>query len=238
MTRTATDYRASAKLRAMLIRHTPIVLVLALALVTSASCSKKDSAGDKTSSGATKSENKQEQLEPAATAVAAESPIAAIYDIPIKTLSGEPGKIGDHSGKALLVVNVASQCGLTPQYATLETLQKKYAARGFTVLGFPCNQFGGQEPGTHEEIATFCTKNYGVTFPMFEKIEVNGENRHPIYDGLTAVKDAEGKAGDIQWNFEKFVISADGKTVTRFRPKTVPDAPEVIAAIEAGLPSS
>lgn len=159
-----------------------------------------------------------------------------LYDLPIKTLDGKPSKIGDHKGKALLLVNVASKCGLTPQYETLESMHKKYAEQGFAVLGFPCNQFGGQEPGSHEEIAEFCSATYGVTFPMFEKVEVNGEGRHDIYKQLTETKDADGKAGDIQWNFEKFVVSADGKTIHRFRPKTVPDAPEVVAAIEAGLP--
>jgi glutathione peroxidase len=161
---------------------------------------------------------------------------SALYDMPVATLDGKPSKIGEHRGKALLVVNVASKCGLTPQYETLEKLQKDYAGKGFTVLGFPCNQFGGQEPGSPEEIAAFCSRTYGVTFPMFEKIEVNGDGRHPIYKVLTAVEDAKGEAGDIQWNFEKFVISADGKAIHRFRPKTKPDAPEVIAAIEAGLP--
>jgi glutathione peroxidase len=161
---------------------------------------------------------------------------AKLYKLPIATLDGKPGTIGDYKGKTLLIVNVASKCGLTPQYETLEKLQRKYGKRGFTVLGFPCNQFGGQEPGSHKEIAQFCSRTYGVTFPMFEKVEVNGKKRHPIYKVLTRVEDAAGKAGDVQWNFEKFVISADGKSITRFRPRTVPDAPEVIAAIEAGLP--
>ncbi len=159
-----------------------------------------------------------------------------VFNSPIKTLDGADASLDKFEGKALLVVNVASKCGLTPQYAQLEEVHKQYADKGFTVVGFPCNQFGGQEPGTAEEIKTFCARNYGVTFPMMEKIEVNGDGRHPIYTGLTSVPDAEGKAGDIQWNFEKFVISADRKTITRFRPRTVPDAPEVIAAIEAGLP--
>lgn len=160
----------------------------------------------------------------------------ALYDIPVHTLQGEPTTLGTFRGKAILAVNVASECGLTPQYEQLQAVHDTYAARGFTVVGFPCNQFGGQEPGTAEEIATFCSKNYGVTFPLMEKIEVNGPGRHPIYQQLTAVRDAAGEAGDIQWNFEKFVISADGTTITRFRPRTKPDAPEVIAAIEAGLP--
>ena len=155
-----------------------------------------------------------------------------LYDIPVKTLSGEDSSLGAHAGKTLLVVNVASKCGLTPQYATLEALHTRLADRGFAVVGFPCNQFMGQEPGTAEEIEEFCSTTYGVTFPMFEKIEVNGEGRHPIYDELTAVPDADGAAGDVQWNFEKFLIDGDGEVVARFRPRTTPDSPEVIAAIE------
>lgn len=159
-----------------------------------------------------------------------------MFEHPIKTLQGEPGSLGGHQGKALLLVNVASRCGLTPQYTALEALQARYAGRGFTVVGFPCNQFAGQEPGTAEQIAEFCARTYGVSFPMTEKIEVNGPGRHPIYGELTAVADASGHRGDIRWNFEKFVVSADGKTVTRFAPSTAPDDPAVIAAIEAGLP--
>ena len=156
----------------------------------------------------------------------------SVSDIPVKSLAGQDSNIGTHLGKAALVVNVASKCGLTPQYAALEELHKTYGDRGFAVLGFPCNQFGGQEPGTAEEIETFCSATYGVTFPMFEKIEVNGGGRHPVYGELTAAKDAEGEAGDIQWNFEKFLIDGDGEVVARFRPRTTPDSPEVIAAIE------
>jgi glutathione peroxidase len=133
-------------------------------------------------------------------------------------------------------VNVASKCGLTPQYSTLEALQKKYAAKGFTVIGMPCNQFGGQEPGTAADIETFCSTTYGVTFPMTEKIDVNGANRHEIYKVLAPLADAEGYTGDIRWNFEKFVVSADGTKITRFSPKTTPDDPKVIAAVEAALP--
>ena len=135
-----------------------------------------------------------------------------------------------------MLVNVASQCGNTPQYATLEALQKKYASKGFTVVGFPCNQFGGQEPGTAEEISQFCATNYGITFPIMEKIEVNGEGAHPIYKLLEPIADASGHTGDIRWNFEKFVVSADGTQVTRFAPKTKPDDPAVIAALENALP--
>jgi glutathione peroxidase len=160
-----------------------------------------------------------------------------LYDIPVKTLSGEDSSLGALAGKTLLVVNVASKCGLTPQYAALEALHTRLADRGFAVVGFPCNQFMGQEPGTAEEIEEFCSTTYGVTFPMFEKIEVNGEGRHPIYDELTAVPDADGAAGDVQWNFEKFLLGPDGTVLARFRPRTVPDDPEVLAAIEKHLPA-
>jgi glutathione peroxidase len=161
----------------------------------------------------------------------------SLHDIEIASLNGEPGRIGDHKGKAVLVVNVASKCGLTPQYEGLERLHERYAEKGFTVLGVPCNQFGAQEPGSPEEIATFCSTSYGVTFPMTEKIEVNGEGRHPLYERLTATPDAEGKAGDIQWNFEKFLLSPDGEIVARFRPMVEPEADEVTSAIESALPA-
>jgi glutathione peroxidase len=160
----------------------------------------------------------------------------SIYDAPVKTLRGDPASLADNKGKALLIVNVASKCGLTPQYTGLEHLQERYADRGFSVLGFPCNQFGAQEPGTAEEIETFCSVTYGVTFPLSEKIEVNGDGRHPLYDQLTVTEDAEGEAGDITWNFEKFLVSPDGEVVGRFRPGVLPDAPEVVEAIEANLP--
>ncbi|WP_405935675.1 glutathione peroxidase [Streptomyces sp. NBC_00726] len=159
-----------------------------------------------------------------------------LYDIPLRTLTGEPTSLGDYRGRAVLLVNVASKCGLTPQYAGLERLQKEYKDRGLTVLGVPCNQFGGQEPGTAEEIETFCSTTYGVSFPLLEKTEVNGANRHPLYVELTRFADAEGEAGDIQWNFEKFLISPAGEPVARIRPRTEPDAPELVAAIEAQLP--
>jgi glutathione peroxidase len=159
-----------------------------------------------------------------------------IYDAPLHTLQGEPASIGDYRGSTLLLVNVASKCGLTPQYEGLERLQATYGDRGFTVLGFPCNQFGGQEPGTPEEIATFCSTTYGVTFPMFEKVDVNGDDRHPVYEELTAFPDADGEAGDVQWNFEKFLVSPDGTILHRFRPMVDPEAPEVVDAIEASLP--
>ena len=158
-----------------------------------------------------------------------------IFDIPVKTLAGQDSSLRSFSGKTLLVVNVASKCGLTPQYTALEKLHEQFASRGFTVVGFPCNQFGGQEPGTAEEIAEFCSATYGVTFPIFEKIEVNGTGRHPIYEVLTAVPDANGEAGDIRWNFEKFLVRPDGSVAARFRPRITPDSPEVLSAIEANL---
>jgi glutathione peroxidase len=154
----------------------------------------------------------------------------------VKTLKGKETKLASYKGKALLLVNVASKCGNTPQDATLEALQKKYEPKGFTVVGFPCNQFGGQEPGTAEEIQEFCSSTYGVTFPLMEKVEVNGPGRHPIYQALTPIQDPTGHSGDIRWNFEKFVVSADGTQITRFSPKTKPDDPALIAAVEAALP--
>ena len=160
-----------------------------------------------------------------------------LYDIPVKSLRGEPTSLKEHAGKALLIVNVASKCGLTPQYAELEELQRAYGDKGFSVLGFPSNQFGAQEPGTADEIETFCSTTYGVTFPMFEKIDVNGESRHPVYEVLTQTADAEGHTGDIRWNFEKFLVSPDGDVVARFNPTQAPSAPEVVSAIEANLPS-
>lgn len=159
----------------------------------------------------------------------------SIFATPISSLQGTAGVLSSLEGKVTLVVNVASKCGLTPQYEQLEQLQKKYSEKGFSVLGVPCNQFLGQEPGTAEEIATFCSSTYGVTFPLTEKIEVNGDNRHALYNALTSVADEEGVNGDIRWNFEKFLVARDGSVIARFHPKTAPDAPEVIAAIEAAL---
>jgi glutathione peroxidase len=159
----------------------------------------------------------------------------ALYDTPINTLEGTPLDLHQFQDKAVLIVNVASKCGLTPQYEGLERLQKKYEGRGFSVLGVPCNQFGGQEPGSSEEIKSFCSTTYGVTFPMTEKVEVNGEDRHPLYQQLTEVADSEGSGGDIQWNFEKFLVTPGGD-VRRFRPLVDPEAPEVVEAIEASLP--
>jgi len=159
----------------------------------------------------------------------------ALYDIPIHTLQGADTTLGDYAGKTLLVVNVASKCGLTPQYEGLERLQKKYEDRGFSVVGFPCNQFLGQEPGTAEEIEQFCSTTYGVTFPLMEKIDVNGDDRHPIYAELTEKEDAEGKAGDITWNFEKFLLSPKGEVVARYRPQVEPEDPTIVGDIEAQL---
>jgi glutathione peroxidase len=161
----------------------------------------------------------------------------SLRDIPVNTLAGEASSLGELGDKTLLIVNVASKCGLTPQYEGLEDLQKQFEDRGFSVVGFPCNQFGGQEPGSAEQIAEFCSATYGVSFPMFEKIEVNGAGRHPIYSELTATEDADGEAGDIQWNFEKFLVGPDGSVIGRFRPRTTPDAPELVSAIEASLPA-
>jgi glutathione peroxidase len=161
----------------------------------------------------------------------------SLYDIPLKTLSGEDATLGERKGKALLVVNVASKCGLTSQYEGLEALHERYADRGFSVLGFPCNQFFGQEPGTNEEIASFCSTTYGVTFPLFDKVDVNGPDQHPLYAELNEKVDADGKAGDVTWNFEKFLISPDGEVVARFRPQVVPEDPELVKAVEEQLPS-
>jgi glutathione peroxidase len=163
--------------------------------------------------------------------------VSDLYDVPIHTLQGAPSSLAPFKGKALLLVNVASRCGLTPQYAGLQKLQDTYGSKGFSVLGFPCNQFLEQEPGTADEIAEFCSVNYGVTFPLFEKIEVNGPGRHPLYDRLTAKEDAEGAAGDIQWNFEKFLVSPEGEIVARFRPGVEPEDPGLVGAVEGALPA-
>jgi glutathione peroxidase len=160
----------------------------------------------------------------------------SFYDVAISSLDGSPMQLSDLAGKEVLVVNVASKCGLTPQYEGLEQLQKRFGDKGFTVLGVPCNQFAGQEPGTAEEIQTFCSTTYGVTFPLTEKVDVNGEGRHPLYELLTETADSEGNAGDIQWNFEKFLVSPDGKIVGRYRPLVEPASEELVAAIEANLP--
>jgi glutathione peroxidase len=157
----------------------------------------------------------------------------AFFDHPIARLDGTPSTLAEQKGKALLLVNVASRCGLTPQYAGLERLHERYADRGFSVVGFPCNQFGAQEPGSAEEIQTFCSTTYGVTFPMYEKIEVNGPGRHAVYHDLV---DNDGHTGDIRWNFEKFLVSPDGKVVARYKPTVDPESEEMVAAVEGVLP--
>ena len=162
----------------------------------------------------------------------------SIYDVAINALDGTPADLHDYDGKAVLVVNVASRCGLTPQYTGLEQIHEQYADRGFAVLGVPCNQFGAQEPGTAEEIATFCSTSYGVTFPMTEKVEVNGDGRHPLYQQLVDVPDsADGHTGDIRWNFEKFLIAPGGEIVARFNPMVDPTSAEISDALEKVLPS-
>jgi len=161
----------------------------------------------------------------------------AIYDHSIHALDGSEADLHEYEGKATLVVNVASKCGLTPQYEGLERIHEQYKDRGFSVLGFPCNQFMGQEPGTAEEIQEFCSTRYGIDFPLFEKIDVNGEARHPIYEELTPVADADGHTGDIRWNFEKFLVSPGGEIVARFGPQVEPEDAQITQAIEAHLPS-
>jgi glutathione peroxidase len=159
----------------------------------------------------------------------------SIYDHTLSRLDGTPLDLHEYEAKALLIVNVASKCGLTPQYEGLEKLHEQYADKGFSVLGVPCNQFGAQEPGSSEEIATFCSTTYGVTFPLAEKVEVNGDGRHPLYQELTAVADAEGRDGDIQWNFEKFLVAPGGQ-VTRFGPMVTPEDEGLVKAVESALP--
>ena len=161
----------------------------------------------------------------------------SIYDHQLQALDGTAIDLHDYEDKALLIVNVASKCGLTPQYTGLEKIHEQYADQGFSVLGFPCNQFMGQEPGTAEEIQEFCSTRYGIDFPLFEKIDVNGEARHPIYEELTPVADADGHTGDIRWNFEKFLVSPGGEIVARFGPQVEPEDAQITSAIEANLPS-
>ena len=158
-----------------------------------------------------------------------------IKDYELTTLEGLPIHLDDFRGRAVLIVNVASQCGLTPQYAGLQRLFESHRARGFSVLGFPCNQFGGQEPGTSEEIHTFCETRFGVTFPIVEKVEVNGPDRHPLFAELTAARDVEGYTGDVRWNFEKWLISADGEIAARFGPLVTPEDPRIADAVEQEL---
>jgi glutathione peroxidase len=160
-----------------------------------------------------------------------------LLDTEIGALAGGPAHLDRYAGKAVLVVNVASKCGLTPQYEGLQALSDAYAERGLVVLGVPCNQFAGQEPGSADEIQDFCQVNYGVTFPLTEKVDVNGPGRHPLYARLVSTPDAEGYTGDIRWNFEKFLVAPDGTVAARFSPQVQPQAPEVVAAIEENLPA-
>jgi glutathione peroxidase len=161
--------------------------------------------------------------------------VRSIYEIELPRLDGKPAKLSDYAGKVVLAVNVASRCGFTPQYAGLQALHDRYSAQGFTVLGFPSNQFLNQEPGSAEQIQEFCSLNYGVTFPLFAKLDVKGNRQHPLYAILTAVPDDSGKAGNVSWNFEKFLVGRDGHVVRRFRSKVVPEDPKLIGAIESLL---
>ena len=161
----------------------------------------------------------------------------SIHDVEHQLLDGSPARLAEHEGKVLLIVNVASKCGFTPQYAGLQRLHDTYAGRGFSVLGFPCNQFFGQEPGTPEQIEQFCSLNYGVTFPLYSKLEVKGPGRHPLYEILSASPDDGGKAGDVKWNFEKFLVGRDGRVVRRYRSKTVPEDPSIVDAVTELLDS-
>ncbi|MFG1793749.1 glutathione peroxidase [Nocardia sp. NPDC049149] len=159
-----------------------------------------------------------------------------LRDVPLETLSGEPATLSELVGdKVVLLVNVASKCGLTPQYTGLVELQKSLGPRGFSVVGVPCNQFMGQEPGTAEEIQEFCSTTYGVDFPLLAKADVKGDDQHPLYAELVDTADADGTAGEVQWNFEKFLIDRDGKVAGRFRPTVTPDAPALVTAVESLL---
>jgi glutathione peroxidase len=159
-----------------------------------------------------------------------------IHEVSIDALRGGPADLTQYRGRTMLIVNVASKCGLTSQYASLQHLYEQYAQRGLVVLAVPCNQFGGQEPGTAAEIADFCEVNFGVTFPITQKVDVNGPDRHELFDRLADVADPEGAAGDLRWNFEKFLVEPHGKVVARFRPLTDPLSPELVAAVEEHLP--
>jgi glutathione peroxidase len=161
--------------------------------------------------------------------------MTSLYEIPLTTLDGKPASLAEHKGEVLLAVNVASKCGFTPQYTGLEKLHETYSAQGFSVLGFPCNQFLFQERGSSEEIAEFCSLTYGVTFPMFEKLNVKGSKQHPLYKELSAARTAEGKGGNVKWNFEKFLISREGEVIGRWRSKVTPEDPSLVSAIEAAL---
>jgi glutathione peroxidase len=159
----------------------------------------------------------------------------SLHDVSLTTLDGRPTTLGEYAGKVLLIVNVASKCGFTPQYEGLQALYETYADQGFAILGFPCNQFLFQEPGDADQIQSFCSTTYGVTFPLFEKLKVRGRGQHPLYKELVTTKDAGGKAGAVKWNFEKFLIGRDGAIVGRFRTKVTPNDPQLVAAIEAAL---
>ncbi len=159
----------------------------------------------------------------------------SIFDVKIQGLTSGTDVLGGVANKVVLVVNVASKCGLTPQYTGLEALHNEFASQGFSVVGVPCNQFGAQEPGSAEEITTFCSTTYGVTFPLTEKVDVNGSARHALYEKLTPVQDGEGHSGDIRWNFEKFLVGKDGTTVVRFGPMVAPDDAALRAAITKAL---
>ena len=163
----------------------------------------------------------------------ADPKVPAVLNFEMKDIDGKDVKLSKYAGKVILFVNVASKCGLTPQYSTLEQIHAAYADRGFTVVGVPCNQFGGQEPGSSEEIAEFCSATYGVTFPMSEKVDVNGEDRHEIYTHLVETPNEKGEAGDVQWNFEKFLIGADGSVVARFNPGIEPGDTQITEKIES-----
>ena len=156
----------------------------------------------------------------------------SIHPIDLPLLNGQPARLADYEGKVVLAVNVASKCGFTPQYAGLQRLYEEFSDRGFAVLGFPSNQFMGQEPGTAEQIAEFCSLNYGVTFPLFAKLDVKGGKQHPLYEILSAAPDDSGKAGNVKWNFEKFLVGKDGRVVRRFRSRTAPEDPALVDAID------
>jgi glutathione peroxidase len=158
--------------------------------------------------------------------------MASLHDFTMKTIDGQQKSLADYRGQVLLVVNVASKCGLTPQYKALEEVYEEFKEEGFQVLGFPCNDFAGQEPGTEAEIQSFCSTNYNVTFPLFAKVKVVGADKHPLYQFLTSQQTSPEGPGEVAWNFGKFLIGKDGQVVARFSPKTAPDAPEVLKAIE------
>ena len=159
----------------------------------------------------------------------------SIYEVELPRLDGKPARLAEYAGKVVLAVNVASKCGFTPQYAGLEALYERYSDRGLVVLGFPCNQFFNQEPGPADKIQEFCSVNYGVTFPLFAKLDVRGEHQHPLYEILSAAPDDSGKAGNVKWNFEKFLVGRDGRVVRRFRSKVVPEDPVLVDAIDSLL---